>query len=101
MWLHPEGSIHADVVVNAAGLWGREVAAMAGFELPLMTMEHQYFVTESIPEIAAKWSVDCLRWLIGMVNIIYARKEKDLLVGAYEKDGRFWAEDGTPTGFRP
>ena len=48
-----KGTIHADIVVNAAGLWGREVAKLAGFELPLMTMEHQYFVTETIDEIAA------------------------------------------------
>jgi len=49
----PIGTVKADVVVNAAGLWGREVAKLAGFELPLMTMEHQYFVTETIPEIKA------------------------------------------------
>jgi dimethylglycine dehydrogenase len=49
----PNGTIRADHVVNAAGLWGREVARLAGFDLPLMTMEHQYFVTEEIPEIAA------------------------------------------------
>lgn len=36
----PEGRIHAGVVVNAAGLWGREVAAMAGLALPLIPMEH-------------------------------------------------------------
>ena len=46
------GTIVADTVVNAAGLWAREVAKLAGLELPLMTMEHQYFVTEDIPEIA-------------------------------------------------
>ena len=46
------GDIRADWVVNAAGLWGREVAAMAGVDLPLQPTEHQYFVTETIPEIA-------------------------------------------------
>ena len=35
-----KGNIHADVVVNAAGLWGREVAAQVGVNLPLMPMEH-------------------------------------------------------------
>ena len=39
--------------MNAAGLWGREVAAMAGLQLPLIPTEHQYFVTETIPEVAA------------------------------------------------
>ncbi|MEC8089930.1 MAG: FAD-binding oxidoreductase, partial [Pseudomonadota bacterium] len=41
-----KGDIHTQWVVNAAGLWGREVAAMAGLTLPLQPTEHQYFVTE-------------------------------------------------------
>ena len=40
-------------MVTAAGLWGREVAAMAGLKLPLQPTEHQYFVTETIDEVAA------------------------------------------------
>ncbi len=93
-----KGSIHTDVVVNAAGLWGREVAKLAGFELPLMTMEHQYFVTETIPEIAA---LDRrLPSVADRDGEYYMRQEgKGLLIGAYEKDGRFWAEDGTPLDF--
>ena len=47
----PNGEIHTQWIVNAAGLWGREVAKLAGFELPLMPTEHQYFVTETIAEI--------------------------------------------------
>ena len=94
----PEGSIHADVVVNAAGLWGREVARLAGFELPLIPMEHQYFVTEEIPEIA-----ELGRRLPSVADRdgeYYLRQEGlGLLVGAYEKDGRFWAENGTPLDF--
>lgn len=93
-----KGSIHADVVVNAAGLWAREVAALAGFDLPLIPMEHQYFVTESIPEIEA---LDRRLPLIAdRDGEYYMRQEgQGLLVGAYEKDARFWAEDGTPMDF--
>lgn len=93
-----KGNIHAEVVVNAAGLWGREVAKLAGFELPLMTMEHQYFVTEEIPEIAA---LDRrLPSIADRDGEYYLRQEgQGLLVGAYEKDGRFWAEEGTPLDF--
>ncbi len=94
----PNGTVHAEYVVNAAGLWGREVARLAGFELPLMTMEHQYFVTEAIPQIAAFGRE--LPSVADRDQEYYLRQEGNgLLVGAYERDGRFWAEDGTPLDF--
>ncbi|MFV2052820.1 GcvT family protein [Aliiroseovarius sp. YM-037] len=93
-----KGSIKAEWVVNAGGLWGREVAAMAGIELPLMPTEHQYFVTETIAEIA-----DMGRRLPSVADRdgeYYLRQEGNgLLVGAYEKAMKFWAEEGTPQGF--
>ncbi len=93
-----KGDIACEWVVNAAGLWGREVAALAGVKLPLQPTEHQYFVTETIAEI------DGLDRRLPSVadrdGEYYLRQEgKGLLVGAYEKDMRFWAEDGTPQGF--
>ncbi len=93
-----KGDISTPWIVNAAGLWGREVAEMAGLELPLLPTEHQYFVTETIAEI------DALDRRLPSVadrdGEYYLRQEgKGLLVGAYEKDVRFWAEDGTPQGF--
>ena len=94
----PKGDIHAQWVVNAAGLWGREVAALAGIKLPLIPTEHQYFVTESIPEIAAMDRR--LPSVADRDGEYYLRQEgKGLLVGAYEKNMKFWAEDGTPQGF--
>jgi len=94
----PKGSIRTQWVVNAAGLWGREVAAMAGIELPLQPTEHQYFVTETIPEIAA---LDRrLPSVADRDGEYYLRQEgKGLLIGAYERNPRFWAEDGTPPDF--
>jgi dimethylglycine dehydrogenase len=94
----PKGDIHTEWVINAAGLWGREVAALAGFELPLLPTEHQYFVTEAIAGIAA---LDRrLPSVADRDGEYYLRQEgQGLLVGAYEKDMRFWAEDGTPPGF--
>ncbi len=51
-----KGTIHAEHVVNAGGLWAREVGAMAGVYLPLHPMEHQYIVTDDIPEIYERGS---------------------------------------------
>ena len=93
-----KGTITTDVVINAAGLWAREVAAMAGFELPLIPMEHQYFVTETIPEIAAL--ARTLPSISDRDGEYYMRQEgQGLLVGAYEKGGKFWSEHGTPMNF--
>jgi dimethylglycine dehydrogenase len=93
-----KGDIHTQWVVNAAGLWGREVAAMAGLTLPLQPTEHQYFVTETISEVAAVGRR--LPSIADRDGEYYLRQEgQGLLIGAYERDMRFWAEDGTPLDF--
>jgi len=94
----PQGTIVAERVVNAAGLWAREVGALAGAYLPLQPMEHQYLVTDRIPELAA------LGREIPLTRDYdaeyYLRQEgQGLLLGAYERDGRPWAVDGTPADF--
>ena len=93
-----KGDIKTQWVVNAAGLWGREVARLAGVELPLQPTEHQYFVTETIAQID---SMDGrLPSVADRDGEYYLRQEgKGLLVGAYERDLRFWAEGETPAGF--
>ncbi len=93
-----QGTIKADKVINAAGLWAREVGALAGAYLPLQPMEHQYLVTDRIPEVAA------LAKEIPLTRDYdaeyYLRQEgQGLLLGAYERDGRPWAIDGTPLDF--
>ncbi len=94
----PRGNIHTQWVVNAAGLWGREVAALAGITLPLQPTEHQYFVTEAMPEIEAAGRR--LPSIADRDGEYYLRQEGNgLLIGAYEKDMKFWAEEGTPQGF--
>jgi dimethylglycine dehydrogenase len=93
-----KGDIATPWVINAAGLWGREVAAMAGLNLPLQPTEHQYFVTETIAEIAAMDRR--LPSVADRDGEYYLRQEgQGLLVGAYERAMKFWAEDGTPADF--
>ena len=94
----PKGDIQTDWVVNAAGLWGREVAAMAGIVLPLQPTEHQYFVTETIAEIDAM--DQRLPSVADRDGEYYLRQEGNgLLIGAYERDLKYWAEEGTPLDF--
>ncbi|WP_256750134.1 FAD-dependent oxidoreductase [Mesorhizobium sp. Mes31] len=94
----PKGDIRTQWVINAAGLWGREVAAMAGLQLPLIPTEHQYFVTETIAEIAAMGRR--LPSVADRDGEYYLRQEGlGLLIGAYERKMKFWAEDGTPLDF--
>ena len=93
-----KGDIKTQWVVNAAGLWGREVARLAGVELPLQPTEHQYFVTETIAQIDAMDRR--LPSVADRDGEYYLRQEgKGLLVGAYERNLRFWAEGETPAGF--
>jgi dimethylglycine dehydrogenase len=94
----PAGTIRTEFLVNAAGLWAREVAALAGIELPLMPVEHHYMVTETIPEIAGfEGEIPNISEPSGGY---YCRQEgKGLLLGAYESTCIHWAEDGTPKDF--
>ncbi|MBT4829332.1 MAG: FAD-dependent oxidoreductase, partial [Marinovum sp.] len=93
-----KGSIDADIVVNACGYRVNEVGVMMGVHHPVASMEHQYFVTEDIPEIAeADHRMPLLRCPI---SDYYARQEKNgLLVGFYEQDCRTWGMDGINPNF--
>jgi dimethylglycine dehydrogenase len=93
-----KGDIDADIVVNACGYRVNEVGAMMGVHHPVASMEHQYFVTEDIPEIAeAGHRMPLLRCPI---SDFYSRQEKNgLLVGFYEQDCKPWGMDGISSDF--
>ncbi|MCA1334490.1 GcvT family protein [Pseudooceanicola marinus] len=93
-----KGTVHAEHVVNAGGLWAREVAAMAGVYLPLMPMEHHYIVTDDIPEIYERDSEH--PHVVDPAGESYLRQEgRGLCIGFYEKKPRAWAIDGTRWDF--
>jgi dimethylglycine dehydrogenase len=94
------GSLEAEHVVNAAGLWAREVGRMAGVDLPLIPMEHHYLITEDIPEIVAAERE--LPLVLDLDAEIYLRQErKGVLLGVYEKEATPWSLNGTPWEFGP
>jgi dimethylglycine dehydrogenase len=93
-----KGTIHAEHVVNAAGLWAREVGAMAGLSLPLHPMEHQYIVTDEIAEIYERDAEH--PHVMDPAGESYLRQEgRGLCIGFYEQKCRPWAVDGTPWDF--
>lgn len=93
-----KGTIHAEHVVNAAGLWAREVAAMAGVYLPLLPMAHQYVVTEEIPEIYERAKE--FPHVMDPGGESYLRQEgRGLCIGFYEQACEPWSVNGTPWDF--
>ncbi|GAA5081350.1 FAD-dependent oxidoreductase [Roseibacterium beibuensis] len=93
-----KGTIHAEHVVNAAGLWAREVGAMVGLQLPLHPMEHQYIVTDDIPEIYERDAEH--PHVMDPAGESYLRQEgRGLCIGFYEQSCRPWAVTGTPWAF--
>ena len=96
-----KGTIHAEHIVNAGGLWAREVGAMAGIYFPLHPMEHQYIVTEEVPMI-----VEMMKdghehpHVMDPAGESYLRQEgKGLCIGFYEQPCRPWAVGGTSWDF--
>jgi dimethylglycine dehydrogenase len=96
--LTDKGSVHAEHVVNCAGLWAREVGHMVGIELPVLAMEHHYLLTEDIPELSAR-----TQEIVNTTDYageIYMRQERrGALIGTYEPHGVVWSPLNTPDDF--
>jgi len=95
-------TIHAEHVVNAGGLWAREVGRMCGIELPVLAMEHHYLMTEPMDEVIEynKTMGRELPHIIDFAGEIYARQEgQSILLGTYEQENRPWAAKETPWDF--
>jgi len=89
------GTIESEHVVNAAGLWAREVGQMVGVQLPLVPMEHHYLLTEDLTELESAGRE--LPMVLDLDAEIYLRQErKGVLLGVYEKEATPWSLDGTP-----
>ena len=95
-----KGNIHAEIIINAAGLWAREVGQLAGIHFPIQPMEHHYLITESIPEIEALEKGQRLPVGTDFDGNIYFRQEGNgMLLGTYEAKSTPWQVKGTPMNF--
>jgi len=92
------GEFLTEVVVNAAGTWAREVGRLVGLDLPIVPMEHQYLVTEAIPEIEA---LGRELPLLREVDVSYYLRQEGhgLLLGPYERGARPFGVGGIPPDF--
>ena len=95
-----KGNIHTEIIINAAGLWAREVGQLAGIHFPIQPMEHHYLITESIPEIEALEKGQRLPVGTDFDGNIYFRQEGNgMLLGTYEAKSTPWQVKGTPMNF--
>jgi dimethylglycine dehydrogenase len=92
-----QGNVRAEHVVNAGGLWAREVGRMVGLELPVLAMEHQYLITGDLPELTGR--PEQLH-AIDFEGELYIRQERGgMLMGTYERAGVPWSPVTTPWDF--
>ncbi len=93
-----KGTVHAEHVVNCAGLWAREIGHMVGIELPVLAMEHHYLLTEDLPELRGREHE--IVNTTDYAGEIYMRQERGgALIGTYEPHGIVWAPLQTPDDF--
>ncbi|GFE50776.1 dimethylglycine dehydrogenase [Roseobacter cerasinus] len=90
-----KGTIHTEHVVNAGGLWAKQVGRMAGIELPVSPLNHHYLISDTIPEVAAMEREMPL--VVDLEGFTYMRQDQQgLLLGIYEVDHDHWMMDGAP-----
>ena len=89
------GPIAAEILVNCAGMWARELGAMSGVTIPLHACEHMYIVTRPIAGVAPDLPV-----LRDQDGHIYVKEEVGgLLMGGFDPWAKPWGTDGIPEGF--
>jgi len=88
----PRGTIRAEVVVNCAGMWAREVGHLAGVNVPLQAAEHYYLISEPIAEVHPLLPI-----LRDPGNSAYIREEAGkLMLGLFEDVAKPWGQPRIP-----
>ena len=88
------GPIATEIVVNAAGIWAPQVAAMVGGFIPSTPVDHQHIALKAVPGSELPREMPCFR---DPDNLVYGKSEHGGMVfGGYELDPRSRWEDGVP-----
>lgn len=91
-----KGTIKTEIVVNAAGMWGREVGKMVGLSLPVIPMAHLYIMTKPIEGVTNKFPN-----LRDPDLLVYWREEVGgLITGGYERQPATFGMNGIPRDFK-
>jgi len=90
-----QGVVTCEHVVNAAGLWAKQVGRMAGLDLPLSPLKHHYLISDTIPALEG---LDFeVPMTVDLEGFTYMRQDQTgILLGVYEIDHEHWAMDGAP-----
>jgi Glycine cleavage system T protein (aminomethyltransferase) len=92
------GTVTAEHVVNAAGLWARRVGNMVGVDHPLVPMLHHYLVTDDVPAVAAMQGP--MAAVTDLEGFTYLQREGNgVLLGVYERNPRHWKVEGADWDF--
>ncbi|KXF77551.1 FAD-dependent oxidoreductase [Paramesorhizobium deserti] len=89
-----QGTIETDVVVNCAGMWARDLAAMSGVAVPLHACEHFYLVTEAIEGLTR---LPVLR--VPDECAYYKEDAGKMMLGAFEPVAKPWGMNGISEDF--
>ena len=93
-----KGEFTCEHVVNAGGLWAKQLGRMAGIELPVSPLKHHYLISDTIPQLEA---LDFeVPMTVDLEGFTYLRQDqKGVLLGIYEIEHEHWAEDGAPWSY--
>ena len=86
------GEITCDKVVNCGGQWARQIGAMAGINVPLQPVKHQYIITEKIPGLAA----DAPTIRDPDRRTYFKEEVGGLVMGGYEPNPQAWTLGDVP-----
>ena len=97
-----KGEITCEHVVTATGSWARQVNAMVGVDIPTIPVEHQFIVTDVVPELAERHAQGLPEMAVLRESdaSYYLREERQgYILGPYEKGAKAWAVDGVARDF--